>query len=85
MPIPALDLKSLTIEEKLRLIDELWQSIQEAAVKGEGDAVQLLDRWEQLNPDVLDEMEREADEAEAHPEGLTSWDDLLVELKRKYG
>ena len=85
MPQPLIDAKSLTVEERLRLIDELWSSIVEDAGRGDEVALQALDLDQPLEPEVIAELERRADELERDPSRGVRWEDLRDELRRKYG
>jgi putative addiction module component (TIGR02574 family) len=78
------DLKSLTVQERLRLIDELWLSIAEDAERGDELAMQALDLDRPLDPEVIAELERRADELEKDPSKGVRWEDLRDELRRKY-
>jgi putative addiction module component (TIGR02574 family) len=83
MPMPDLDFASLSIDERMRLIEALWESIEQSAAKGDADAAQAVERWADVDPELLAELEREADEAEKDPSSLVSWEALLAELKQK--
>ena len=85
MSQPAIDPKSLTVEERLALIDELWLSIAKDAQTGDEQAAQALDLNLELDPEVLTELERRADELERDPSKGILWEDLLAELKRNRG
>jgi putative addiction module component (TIGR02574 family) len=85
MPGPDIDLTSLSIDERLRLIERLWDSIEQAAAAGDGEAAKVVSSWSAMDEDFMAELEREADEAEQDPASMTSWKTLLVELKQKYG
>jgi len=79
------DPKSLSIDDRLRLIDALWRSIEQSAADGDIAATQAMEQWADTEPGLLLELEHEADEAERNPESQTSWESLLDELKRKQG
>jgi putative addiction module component (TIGR02574 family) len=85
MSSPAIDPASLSIEERLRLIDALWQSIEQAVARGDIGAAQAVERWSDVDPDLLATLEREADEADTDPSTTISWEALLAELKQKRG
>lgn len=85
MPMPDLDLASLSIDERLRLIEALWTSIEQSAASGDPEATQVVRDWADMDRDFMAELEREAEDAEKNPDSQTSWESLLVELKRKYG
>jgi putative addiction module component (TIGR02574 family) len=85
MPIPNLDFASLTIDERMRLIEALWESIEQSAATGNSDAVRAIERWADIDPNFLAELEREADEVERDPSKGIPWEVLLAELTQKYG
>jgi len=85
MPVPDLDFASLTIDERMRLIEALWESIEHSAANGDAQAAQAVERWANIDPDFLAELEREADELERDPSKGIPWEDLLEELRRKRG
>jgi len=68
---------------RMRLIEALWESIEQSAANGDADAAQAVERWADVDPELLAELEREADEAEKDPSSLVSWEALLAELKQK--
>jgi putative addiction module component (TIGR02574 family) len=85
MPITDIDLTSLTIDERLRLIERLWESIEQSAATGNSEAAKVIATWSAMEEDFVAELEREADEADKDPDSTTSWESLLVELKHKHG
>lgn len=85
MPITDIDLTSLSIDERLRLIERLWDSIEQSAAAGNSEATKVVSTWSAMDEDFVAGLEREADEAEKDPNSTTSWKSLLVELKHKYG
>ena len=85
MTAPSIDPKSLTVEERLDLIERLWAAIAEDAERGDPTAVDAMALDEKLDPEVLAELERRADELERDPSKGVRWEDLREELKRKYG
>lgn len=69
MAIPALNLKNLSPEEKLRLLEELWDSL-----AADPAAVPLTD-WQRRELDRrLDELDREG------PTGIP-WERVLSEIE----
>jgi putative addiction module component (TIGR02574 family) len=82
---PAIDPKSLSVDERLRLIDELWLSIAEDAGRGDPTAVEAMKFDDRIDPKLLAELERRADELERDPSKGVRWEDLREELQRKYG
>jgi putative addiction module component (TIGR02574 family) len=85
MTQPSFDPATLTVEERLRLIEELWLSIEKDAEKGDSAAVHALGFDDKIDPELLAEMERRADELERDPSKGVRWEDLREELQRKYG
>jgi putative addiction module component (TIGR02574 family) len=79
------DPKTLSVEERLALIDRLWISILEDAGRGDTLATQALDMDHGLDPEVIEELERRADELERDPSKGLPWEDFLEELRRKRG
>jgi hypothetical protein len=55
------DPKTLSVEERLALIDRLWISILEDAGRGDTLATQALDMDHGLDPEVIEELERRAE------------------------
>lgn len=85
MNTPAIDPKSLSIDERLRLIDELWLSIAADAERGDARAVEAINLEYPVDPELLAELERRSDEFEKDPSSGVLWEDLREELTRKYG
>ena len=79
------DPKTLSVEERLALIDRLWISILEDAGRGDTLPTQALDMDYGLDPEVIEELERRADELERNPSEGLPWEDFLEELRRKRG
>jgi len=84
MSQPSIDPRSLTVEERLALIDELRLSIARDAQAGNPEASAALDLYRPLDPDVLAEMLRRADELEHDPSKGVRWEDFREELGRKH-
>jgi hypothetical protein len=84
MRIPAIDPKSLSIGERLDLIDALWRSIEDAVARGDVEAIQAVEQWSDADPELLATLEREADEADNDPSTTISWETLLAELRQKH-
>jgi len=64
----SLGIDRLTVEEKLKLVDEIWASIDE-----ETDALPLTDAQRE-------EIERRLREHEADPEAALPWDEVKARL-----
>lgn len=85
MTQPSIDPASLTIDERLQLIEDLWLSIEKDAETGSAAAVKALGFDDNIDPELLAELERRADELERDPSKGIRWEDLREELQRKYG
>jgi putative addiction module component (TIGR02574 family) len=85
MSLPSLDLSSLSVDERLQLIEALWHSIEESAASGDPQAARVLDQSADIAPGLVAELEREADEAERDPSTLVPWEQLLAKLRQKRG
>ena len=72
MPLPSLDLDKLTRDEKLELIEKLWDSLEESA-----DDLPIPDWHRQLLTQRLDEMDREG------PTGVP-WEQVLQEIQSRF-
>ena len=71
MPIPTLDLDKLTREEKLRLIDEIWDSLE-----NDPDAFPLTESQRR-------ELDRRLDELDRGEAVLIPWEQALKELQSR--
>ncbi len=85
MNTPAIDPMSLSIDERLDLIDALWRSIEDAVARGDVQAKQAVEQWSDADPEFLAMLEREADEADNDPSTTISWEALLAELRHRRG
>ncbi|MGE5148711.1 MAG: hypothetical protein ACM3II_01205 [Rhodospirillaceae bacterium] len=83
MSQPAIDPASLTVDERLRLIDEIRLSLARDARAGNAEASAALDLYRPLDPDVLAEIVRRADALERDPSSGIRWEDLREEFERK--
>ncbi len=70
MALPAIDFDELSSEERLGLIERLWESLSHRA-----EAIPLTGAQRQDLDDRLDELERNG------PDGL-SWDEVVKEARR---
>jgi len=84
MPKSEFDPKSLSVEERLALIDRIWLSLAVDADKGDERAQEAVDLHRPLDPDVLAEFVRRADEAERDPSSLIPWERVLAEMRKKH-
>jgi len=66
------DIDALTVDERLKLIDDLWNSIEESA------AGAVPPDWHR---EVLDEI---LDEEERNPQPTTGWPELKAEMEAKW-
>ena len=81
-----IDPTTLSVEQRLELIDRLWLSIAVDASQGDERAQEAIDvRDRSLDPEVLAELHRRADELERDPASGIPWEVLHDELKKKYG
>lgn len=85
MSQPTIDPKSLTVAERLELIKRLWSAIVDDAERGDPAAVEAMALDDKVDPELLAELERRADEFERDPSKGVRWEDLRKELQRKYG
>jgi len=75
MSEPAFDFRRLPIPERLRLVEDIWDSIaQEANVRPE--VLPLSDAQRA-------ELERRAAEAKAHPEDAIPWEEVQTRLFKR--
>jgi len=79
------DPTSLSVDERLALIDQLWLSIAADAERGDASAAAAINLDHPVDPELLAELVRRTDELERNPESGVRWEDLRDELKRKYG
>lgn len=71
MSKPALNIESLSSEERLRLIEELWESLSESP-----EAVPLTDAQREELDRRLDDLERSG------PEGIP-WEEVLQQIRTR--
>ena len=71
MSKPALNIGDLTPEERLRLIEELWDSLNEAP-----ESIPLINAQREELDRRLDDLERSG------PEGIP-WDDVLQQIRSR--
>ena len=77
MAQPAFDYRHLSIDERLQLVEDIWDSIaQEANVRAEA----LL-----LSPAQMAELERRLADADAHPDDGIPWEQVRAELLERGG
>ena len=73
MSTPAIDITKLTPQERLRLIDELWESLRAVP-----DAVPLT-------PEQRAELDRRLDELDRGEVALVPWDEVKRQLRTRAG
>lgn len=84
MSTAEFDPKTLTVNERLDLINRLWLSIAVDAKHGDERATEVMDFDRQLEPDIRAEIVRRLDELERDPSRGIRWEDLREKLRRKY-
>jgi putative addiction module component (TIGR02574 family) len=73
MSIPEFDPTSLSVDERLDLIDRLWLSIATDAERGDAHASAALDLNRPLEPEVLAELKRRVEELKRNPSSGIRW------------
>jgi putative addiction module component (TIGR02574 family) len=68
-------IRPLSGKEKQEILEKLWTEF--------GDELEAFDP--DLTPEQLAELERRADEARAHPEQGIPLEEVMAEIKAKYG
>ncbi len=77
MAQPAFDYRHLSIDERLQLVEDIWDSIaEEANVRAEALP---------LSPAQIAELERRIADADAHPDDGISWEVVRAELLERGG
>jgi len=66
MAKPAIDLSKLTVEEKLEMLDDLWESL-------------AADDWE-VSRELRAELDRRLDELDREGPVGTDWEDVYAEM-----
>jgi putative addiction module component (TIGR02574 family) len=79
------DPNTLSVEERLALIDQIWLSIAIDAQRGDTNASAALDLNHPLEPELLAELHRRVEAFKRDPSSGIRWENLKAELKRKYG
>ena len=70
MAAPKFDLESLSQEERLQLLEELWDSLDP-------------DRAAPISPDLAAELDRRSAEAERTRDAGRPWSDIKADLKNR--
>jgi len=79
-----IDPASLTVEQRLQLIDELWLRIAQDAKRGDAEASAAPDLNRPPDPELLGDLQRRVDAFKRDPSRTVPWEVLRAELKRKY-
>jgi putative addiction module component (TIGR02574 family) len=85
MSVPNFDPETLSVEERLALIDRLWLSIAKDAQQGDSNASAALDLNRPLEAELVAELHKRVEAFKRDPSKSIRWEDLRVELKQKYG
>lgn len=85
MPFDISEIKKLPVEERLRIIDELWKSIdadreKEEFVVKEDAAVYGIDEDEEESPEIIAMLEEREARIERGEEKLYTWEEVKQEL-----
>jgi putative addiction module component (TIGR02574 family) len=85
MAASDIDPETLTIEQRLDLIDKLRLSIVVDARRGDKRAQEVMDLDRPLEPEVLTELHRRAEALKRDPSRGIPWEQLNEKLRKKYG
>lgn len=85
MPVLDFDPKTLSVEERLALIDRLWLSIAKDAQQGDSSASAALDLNRPVEAELVAELHQRVEAFKRDPSKSIRWEDLRVELRQKYG
>ncbi|HEY2875583.1 MAG TPA: addiction module protein [Reyranella sp.] len=85
MTTSSIDPKSLTVEERLDLIEKLWNAIADDAQRGDPAAIEAMEFDEKVDPGLLTELNRRIEEHRNDPSTGVPWETLNEELKRRFG
>ena len=80
-----IDPETLSIEQRLDLIDKLRLSIVVDARRGDKRAQEVIDLDRPLEPEVLAELHRRAEALKRDPSRGIPWEQLNEKLRKKYG
>ena len=83
--MPKFDPETLSVEERLALIDRLWLSIAKDAQKGDSSASTALDLNRPLEAELVAELHKRVEAFKRDPSKSIRWEDLRAELRQKYG
>jgi hypothetical protein len=87
MPFDISEIKKLSVEERLKIIDELWKSIdadrEEESVVHEDAAVYGIDEdAEEESPEIIAMLEERVAKIERGEEKLYTWEEVKQILKK---
>jgi putative addiction module component (TIGR02574 family) len=85
MSMPKFDPETLSVEERLALIDRLWLSIAKDAQQGDSSASAALDLNRPLEADLVAELRQRVEAFKRDPSKSIRWEDLRAELTQRYG
>jgi putative addiction module component (TIGR02574 family) len=85
MSIPDFDPETLSVEERLALIDRLWLSIAKDAQQGVSSASAALDLNRPLEAQLVAELRQRVEAFKRDPSKSIRWENLRAELRQKYG
>jgi putative addiction module component (TIGR02574 family) len=85
MGVQEFDPRSLSVDERLELIDKLRMSIALDAVHGDERAREAINLDRPLEPELLAELHRRAEALIRNPSSGIPGEQLREELKKKYG
>ena len=77
MAQPAFDYRHLSIDERLQLVEDIWDSIAEEA--------NVRTETLPLSPAQIAELERRIADADAHPDDGIPWEEVRAELLARGG
>ena len=83
--MPNFDPETLSVEERLALIDRLWLSIAKDAQQGDSNASAALDLNRPLEAELVAELHKRVEAFKRDPSKSIQWEDLRAELRQKYG
>jgi putative addiction module component (TIGR02574 family) len=83
--MPDFDPETLSVEERLALIDRLWLSIAKDAQQGVSSASAALDLHRPLEAELVAELRQRVEAFKRDPSKSIRWEDLRAELRQKYG
>ena len=83
MSVPDFDPETLSVEERLALIDRLWLSIAKDAQQGVSSASAALDLNRPLEAELVAELHQRVEAFKRDPSKSIRWEDLRAELRRE--